>query len=55
MPGDGATHVHTTEEAHNAELQSLPDESITDEASIYGLDEPQLVNPLGGFQPAIEL
>jgi hypothetical protein len=53
-PGDGATHVHITEEAHNVELQSSPDESVTDEVSIHGLDEQQLVNPLGS-QPAAEL
>ena len=44
---DGATHVHSTEESHDSELQPLPSEPINaDEASIHGINESQLViNP----------
>ena len=48
---DGATHVHTAEEAHNSELQPTLSEPInadSDDAPIHGLNESQLaINPLG--------
>jgi hypothetical protein len=54
-PEDGTTHVLSTEEAKNVKLQSSLDESINaDEASIRGIDEPQLVNQLD-FQSATGL
>ena len=51
---DGATHLHSSEEARNPELQQIPAEPInSDDASINGMNESQLVviNLLGS-QPA---
>ena len=46
---DGIAHIHSAEEAHNSELQPIPSElTHADDASIYGLNESQLViNSLG--------
>ena len=53
---DGATHVHSTEESHDSELQPLPSEPINaDEASIHGVDESQLVINPSGSQSAYRL
>ncbi|KAF8813506.1 hypothetical protein BYT27DRAFT_7239403 [Phlegmacium glaucopus] len=53
---DGATRVHSAEEAYNAEIQPIGDQPITSttifcasEASIHGLDEPEPVNPLDSY------
>ena len=53
---DGATHVHSTEESHDSELQPLPSEPINaDEASIHGINESQLVINPSGSQSAYRL
>ena len=53
---DGATHVHSTEESHDSELQPLPSEPINaDEASIHGINESQLVINPSGSQSADRL
>jgi hypothetical protein len=50
---DGATYVHSAEEAHTSELQ--PEPINADDASIYGLNESQLVINSLGSQSVVRL